>query len=118
MQTILLTGGTGYIGSHVAVELQNSYQIIIVDNLSNSYSSVIDTIEKISNKKIKFYQCDINNYNHLDQVFQENIIDVVIHLAGHKSVIESLSDPLKYYDNNVGGLITLLKCMKNHEVKK
>lgn len=119
MQTILLTGGTGYIGSHVAVELlQNSYNIIIVDNLANSYSTVISAVEQITSKKIKFYQCDINNYNHLDQVFQENTIDVVIHLAGHKAVTESVNDPLKYYDNNVGGLITLLKCMKTHQVKK
>lgn len=119
MQTILLTGGTGYIGSHIAVELlQNGYQIVIVDNLSNSHDTVVSIIEKISGKKVKFYRCDINNCNHLDQVFQENTIDVVIHLAGHKSVAESITDPLKYYDNNVGGLITLLKCMENHLVKR
>lgn len=119
MTTILLTGGTGFIGSHIAIELlQNNYQVIIVDNLSNSHSEVIEIIEQISGNKVKFYQCDINNGNHLDQVFQENNIDVVIHLAGYKAVGESVNDPLKYYDNNVGGLITLLKCMKNHDVKK
>lgn|GEM_PF-19143 len=119
MSTILLTGGTGFIGSHVAVELlQHNYQIIIIDNLSNSYADVINNIEKITKTRIKFYQCDINNYDHLNQVFQENTIDSVIHLAGHKSVEESVSDPLKYYENNVGGLIVLLKCMKSHNVNK
>lgn len=116
--SILLTGGLGFIGCHVAVELiQNNYEVIIVDNLSNSTISVLDNIEKITTVKPLFYQCDITNKKKLNRIFNNNI-DAVIHLAGYKSVSESVSNPLKYYENNVGGLLSLLKCMKNFNVKK
>lgn len=119
MQTILLTGGCGFIGSHCAVELiKNNYNVIIVDNLINSSIDVIDCIFKITNVKPMLYQYDIKNENDLNQVFSSHVIDAVIHFAGYKSVSESVQNPLKYYDNNVSGLITLLKCMSNHQVTK
>jgi UDP-glucose 4-epimerase len=116
---VLLTGGLGYIGSILAVELiQNNYKVIIVDNLSNSDIGVLDNIEKITTVKPLFYQCDVTNKKKLHMIFNDNKIDAVIHLAGYKSVSESVLNPLKYYENNVGGLLSLLKCMKNFNVKK
>lgn len=119
MQNILVSGGCGFIGSHCVVELiKNNYNVIIVDNLINSSITVLDAIEKITSIKPNFYHCDILNYKDLNHIFNNHKIDAVIHLAGHKSVSESVNNPLKYYENNVGGLITLLKCMKNHQVTK
>lgn len=118
MQTILVTGGCGFIGSHCVVELlQNNYNVIIVDNLINSSIHVLDAIEKITNKKPLFYQYDITSHK-LNDVFKNHPIDAVIHLAGYKSVSESFTDPLLYYDNNVCGLINLLKCMNKFKVNK
>jgi len=115
--TILLTGGLGFIGSHLTIELiQNNYNVIIIDNLSNSTINVLDSIEKITNIRPILYQCDINN--DLSPLFHNHKIDTVIHLAGYKSVSESVTNPLKYYDNNVGGLLSLLKCMRKFNVKK
>ena len=116
--SILLTGGCGYIGSHCAVELLNNTQdnIIILDDLSNSDSSILDNIHTITNKKIQFYNCNINNEYELNKIFQNNIINTVIHFAAFKAVKESVDDPLKYYSNNISGLITLLNVMKNHKV--
>jgi len=119
MKQILVTGGCGFIGRHCVVELiKNSYHVIIVDNLINSSITILDHIKTITLQKPLFYQCDVTNYIALNQIFNNHHIDAVIHLAGHKSVSESIDDPLKYYDNNVGGLLTLLKCMKNHCVTK
>jgi UDP-glucose 4-epimerase len=119
MQTILLTGGCGFIGSHCAVELiKNGYNVIIVDNLNNSSMNVLNVIRNITAISSIFYQYDITNYELLNSVFINHHIDAVIHLAGYKSVGESVANPLKYYDNNVGGLINLLKCMENHKVNK
>ncbi len=99
---VLVTGGTGYIGSHTAVELlENNHEVIIIDNLYNSSKDVIDRIEKITNKKCKFYEADIRNKEMLDKIFNENEIDAVIHFAGLKAVGESVQLPLEYYDNNV-----------------
>ena len=120
MQTVLLTGGMGFIGSHTAVELlESGYKVIIVDNLSNSSLQVLDKIIEITNKEdmIEFYHCDVTDKEHLDAIFDENNIDSVIHFAAYKAVGESVSNPLKYYNNNIGGLITLLEVMDKHEVK-
>lgn len=118
MKTVLVTGGTGYIGSHTCVELiNNNYDVIIVDNYSNSVPKVIDRIKQITGKKIKSYNCDIRNEKELEKIFCENKIDSVIHFAGFKSVSESCSDPLLYFDNNIFGTIVLCKVMKKFGVK-
>lgn len=104
MKNILVTGGTGYIGSHTVVELLNcDYNVIIIDNLSNSKEMVLDRIEEICGKRPKFYNGDIRSKTDLAKVFSENKIDCVINFAGLKAVGESVSKPLEYYDNNVYG---------------
>lgn len=110
---VLLTGGTGFIGSHTAVELlQAGMDVILVDNLSNSSKIVIDRIEKITGKRPKFYEMDISVKEDLRKVFQENKIDGVIHFAGYKCVPESTKLPLKYYRNNLDTTLTLLEVMQ------
>ena len=119
MERILVTGGTGYIGSHTIIELyKKGYEVDIVDNLFNSKISVLDKIEEIAGKRPDFYQVDICDEKALDEVFAKNKYDLVIHFAGLKAVGESVEKPLKYYENNVGGTISLLKCMKKYGVKK
>ena len=99
---ILVTGGTGYIGSHTAVELlKNGHEIILLDNLCNSSKKVVEKIEQIANKKCKFYESDIREKSALEKIFEENKIEAVIHFAGLKGVGESVQIPLEYYDNNV-----------------
>lgn len=99
---VLVTGGTGYIGSHTAVELlKNNEEVVIVDNLSNSSKEVLDSIEKITGKRCKFYEADIRDKDAIAKIFNENDIDAVIHFAGLKAVGESVEKPLEYYDNNV-----------------
>ena len=116
---ILLTGGTGYIGSHTAVELLRlGYEVEIVDNLFNSKITVLDRIEKITGKRPKFYQVDLLDKAGLDKIFAEGNYDLVIHFAGLKAVGESVEKPLKYYENNVGGTVNLLECMAKYGVKK
>lgn len=116
---ILVTGGCGYIGSHTCVELlKDNYEVIIVDNLCNSNEEVIDKIEKISNKKVKFYKGDIRDEELLKKIFKENNIDAVIHFAGLKAVGESVSYPLKYYENNIESTISLLKVMNEYNCKR
>ncbi len=116
---ILVTGGTGYIGSHTVVELlEIEKDIVIVDNFSNSKSEVLDNIKKIVNKDFKFYELDILDEEKLCKVFEENEIESVIHFAGLKAVGESVSKPLEYYHNNVTGTLTLLKVMKKYNCKK
>lgn len=117
---ILVTGGTGYIGSHTVVELLNvGEKVIIVDNLSNSKASVIDKIEKITNIRPFFINCDLLDKDSLDRVFEENAdINSVIHFAGLKAVGESCSFPLRYYHNNITGTINLLECMLAHDVNR
>lgn len=117
-QTILLTGGTGYIGSHTAVELINSgYQVVIVDNLSNSSIDVLDRIAKITGTRPPFYEMDVASPE-LEKVFKEQKINAVIHFAGLKAVGESVEKPLKYYDNNLNTSINLIRLMQQYEVKK
>ena len=117
MKNILVTGGCGYIGSHTVVELLNlDYNVIIIDNLSNSKKIVLDRIEKITSKRPKFYLGDIRNDSDLDKVFNENKIDCVINFAGLKAVGESVEKPLEYYDNNIYGAVKLLESMRKHNV--
>ena len=119
MKRILVTGGTGFIGSHTIIELfKKDYKIDIVDNLFNSKITVLDKIEKISGKRPGFYEVDICDKKALNEVFDANRYDLVIHFAGLKAVGESVAKPLKYYENNVGGTLNLLECMKAHDVKK
>ncbi len=115
---ILVTGGTGYIGSHTVVELLNiGERVIIVDNLSNSKASVIDKIKMITKKRPAFINCDLLDKDALNKVFIDNPdIDSVIHFAGLKAVGESCAFPLKYYHNNITGTINLLECMLANEV--
>ena len=117
-KTILITGGTGYIGSHTAVQLlEADYQVIMLDNLSNSKADVVQRVEKISGKKVSFIQGDIRDDQCLHQVFQNNPIDAVIHFAGLKAVGEGQSQPMRYYDNNVSGSISLFQAMQSFGVK-
>lgn len=116
---ILLTGGTGFIGSHTAIELiKLGHDVEIMDNLFNSKIEVLDKIEKIAGKKPKFHKIDLLDKDGMDKMFAEGKYDLVIHFAGLKAVGESVEKPLKYYENNVGGTINLLECMKKHDVKK
>lgn len=117
---ILVTGGTGYIGSHTTVELLNAgYEVIIVDNLSNSKALVVDRIEKICGKRPVFIKCDLLDKEALDSVFEKYPeIDSVIHFAGLKAVGESCEKPLLYYHNNITGTVNLLKSMIEHNVNR
>lgn len=119
MKRILVTGGTGYIGSHTIIELyKKGYEIDVLDNLFNSKVTVLDKIEEIAGKRPNFYEIDICDYEKMDDLFASNQYDLVIHFAGLKAVGESVEKPLKYYENNVGGTVNLLKCMQKHEVRK
>ena len=105
---ILVTGGTGYIGSHTVVELLNEgHDVFIIDNLSNSSETVVDKIEEICGKRPLFLKADIRDEEKLEQVFNAVDIEAVIHFAGLKAVGESVEKPLDYYDNNLGGSISL-----------
>ena len=116
---VLLTGGTGYIGSHAAIELiEQGYEIEILDNLFNSKITVLDDIAKITGVRPVFHQVDLLDKKTLDGVFERGEFDLVIHFAGLKAVGESVEKPLKYYENNVGGTINLLESMKKYGVKK
>lgn len=116
---ILVTGGTGYIGSHTVVELlNNDYEVVIVDNLSNSKKDVIDKIEEITKKQVKFYETDVCDKKSLKKIFKENEIGAVIHFAGYKAVGKSVEKPLMYYRNNIDSTLTLLEVMNEFGVKK
>ena len=117
---ILITGGCGYIGSHVALNLlSNGYEIIIIDDLRNSSLETIKSIKKISNiDSINFFQVNILDEKSLSEIFKQNDISLVMHFAGLKSVPESIKFPLSYYDNNIVGTINLLKNMKKFKIKK
>ncbi|MED7788014.1 UDP-glucose 4-epimerase GalE [Francisella sp. 19X1-34] len=114
---ILVTGGVGYIGSHTVVELLNrDYEVIVVDNLSNSKISVVDRIKTIASRKFDFYQVDLLDKYNLESIFQKHKIDAVIHFAGFKAVGESVEKPLEYYHNNIQGTINLLELMQDYKV--
>lgn len=116
---ILFTGGLGYIGSHTAVEaIEAGYDVIVVDNLSNSKIEVVDKIKKITGKTVKFYQADVCDKAALEKVFKENKdIFAVIHFAGFKAVGESVKKPLMYYKNNLISTFNLLELMKEYDCK-
>ena len=116
-KTILVTGGTGYIGSHTCVELiEAGYEVVILDNLYNSSRAVLKRIEKITGVLPKFYEVDILDSEGLEKVFTENHLDAVIHFAGYKAVGESVAKPLTYYQNNIAGSLNLYEMMKKHQV--
>ena len=115
---ILVTGGTGFIGSHTVVELLNSnYEVVVIDNLSNSKIEVIDKIKEITSKAVTFYEGDVCDKSLLEKVFKENNIDAVIHFAGYKAVGESVKKPLMYYRNNIDSTLALCEVMNEYNVK-
>ena len=115
---VLVTGGAGYIGSHTTVELLNAgHEVVCVDNLMNSKYEAVKRVEKITGKKVKFYEGDIRDRAILDKIFTENKIDSVINFAGFKAVGESCAKPLEYYENNIGGLLVLCFAMRDYGVK-
>jgi len=117
--SLLVTGGTGYIGSHTVVELLNlGQEVVIVDNLANSSTQVLERIEQITGKRPVFIQADICDFAAMDRVFTQYNIEAVIHFAGLKAVGESNEIPLSYYHNNVSGSVTLFQVMAKHKVKK
>lgn len=116
---ILVTGGTGYIGSHACVELLNAgYDIVVVDNFINSKPEVLHRIQELTGKNFKFYKVDILNKEDLDRVFSVNSIEAVIHFAGLKAVGESVEIPLTYYHNNITGTLILCDVMQKYGIKK
>lgn len=117
--TILVTGGTGFIGSHTCVELIDAgYDVVIIDNLSNSKKDVVSYIEKITGKKVVFYENDVCDKGALRNIFKENKIDAIIHFAGYKAVGESVMKPLMYYRNNLDSTLSLLEVANEFNVKK
>jgi UDP-glucose 4-epimerase len=118
MGKILVTGGAGFIGSHTCVALiQAGYQVIVMDNLCNSKVESIARIEMITGKHVRFYRADMRNPEELRQIFVDNKIDAVIHFAGLKAVGESVQKPLEYYENNIGGTLTLLQVMREFQCR-
>ncbi|MED2790593.1 UDP-glucose 4-epimerase GalE [Bacillus wiedmannii] len=116
---ILVTGGAGYIGSHTCVELlNNGFEIIVLDNLSNSSVESINRVKEITGKQFKFYEEDLLNSGALNKIFEENKIEAVIHFAGLKAVGESVAIPLRYYNNNIISTLVLCEVMQKHNVKK
>ncbi len=115
---ILVTGGAGFIGSHSCVELlEGGYEVIVVDNLSNSKEEALKRVEEISGKELGFYKADLLDKEEIDEIFQAHDIDAVIHFAGYKAVGESVQKPLSYYHNNVTGTLYLCELMQKHGVK-
>lgn len=116
---ILVTGGAGYIGTHTDVELLNKgYEVVVVDNLSNSSPEALERVKQITGKDVAFYRGDVRDKALLERVFSEHQIDWVIHFAGLKAVGESCAKPLEYYDNNLYGTLCLLEVMRSHGCKK
>lgn len=113
MAKILVTGGAGYIGSHTCLELLNTgHDVVVLDNLSNSSVESLNRVQQLAQKSLKFVEGDIRDSQILDQIFQENTIDAVIHFAGLKAVGESQQIPLKYFENNISGSISLVQAME------
>lgn len=116
---ILVTGGTGYIGSHTCVELLNAgYEVVIIDNLYNSKLEVVDKIEQLTNKKFAFYENDVCDEEAVRRIFTDHKINAVIHFAGYKAVGESVAKPLMYYQNNLDSTIVLCKVMNEFNCKR
>lgn len=118
METILVTGGTGFIGSHTCVELINAgYDVVVFDNLSNSKEESLNRIEKITGTRPRFYQVDMLDRDGVWDIFEKEHISSVIHFAGLKAVGESVEKPWEYYQNNIEGTLILLDVMRKHDVK-
>lgn len=118
LKTVLVTGGAGYIGSHTIVELlQEGFKVVVYDNLSNSSTSSLDNVEKITGNCVDFVRGDICNLTELQKLFSTYDFDSVIHFAGLKSIGESIEQPLRYYENNVSGTLQLLRVMAENNVK-
>lgn len=116
--SILVTGGAGYIGSHTVVELQNAgYDVVVLDNLSNSSEKSLERVEKITGKPVKFYKADILDRNALEDIFAKEQITACIHFAGLKAVGESVAKPWEYYNNNIAGTLVLVDVMRKHNCK-
>ncbi|MBR6137920.1 MAG: UDP-glucose 4-epimerase GalE [Bacilli bacterium] len=116
---ILVTGGLGYIGSHTVVELLNdNYEVVVIDNLSNSSRDVVDKIKQITGKEIVFYENDVCDSDALEKIFTEHSIDAVMHFAGYKAVGESVREPIMYYENNLVSTLHLCKKMLEHNCYK
>ena len=119
METILVTGASGYIGSHTVLELLNKgYNVIGVDNFSNSSFESLKRVQELTGKTITFFETDIRDEKKMEEIFQNNKIDAVIHFAAFKAVGESCKLPLKYYENNISGTVSLLRIMGQYGVKK
>ena len=115
---ILVTGGAGFIGSHTVVELQQAgYDVVVLDDLSNSSEKSLDRVAAITGKNVPFYKADILDRDALENIFSGENIDAVIHFAGLKSVPESTRKPWEYYENNIAGTLTLVDVMRKHNVK-
>ena len=115
---VLVTGGAGFIGSHTVVELLNEgYDVIVVDNLCNANQEALNRIEKITGKKVTFYETDVRNAAEMENIFATHKIDWVIHFAGLKAVGESVAKPIEYYDNNLISTLVLVETMKKFGVK-
>ena len=117
--TILVTGGAGYIGSHTCVELlERGYDVVVADNFCNSSPRSMQRVGEITGKSVKLYEGDVRDRQFLEKIFAENNIDWVIHFAGLKAVGESCAKPILYYDNNIGGTLSLVEVMAEHGCKK
>ena len=117
-QTILVTGGAGYIGSHTCVELLNAgYDVVVIDNLSNSKFTSLERVQEITGKKLRFVKGDLRNKQELKDLFRDDKIDSVIHFVGLKAVGESVTMSLAYYQNNITGTLNLLEAMVQANVK-
>ncbi|MBR2963047.1 MAG: UDP-glucose 4-epimerase GalE, partial [Lentisphaeria bacterium] len=116
---ILVTGGAGYIGSHTCVELLNKgMDVVVIDNLDNSNAESLNRVEKITGKKVVFYEADVRDRAALERIFTDHKIDCTIHFAGLKAVGESVAKPLEYYDNNLNSTITLAETLRKFNSKK
>ncbi len=116
--SILVTGGAGYIGSHTCIELlTQGYEVVIVDNLYNSCEEAVRRIEELSGKKVRFYKADLLDKEAVEEIFEKESIDSVIHFAGLKAVGESVQKPLEYFHNNLTGTLILCDVMRHHGVK-
>ncbi|HRB84399.1 MAG TPA: SDR family NAD(P)-dependent oxidoreductase, partial [Acinetobacter johnsonii] len=117
MAKILVTGGAGYIGSHTCIQLLSAgHDVVVLDNLSNSSVESLARVQALAAKKLDFVEGDILDQQILDQIFQHHSIDAVIHFAGLKAVGESQKEPLKYFENNISGSISLVKAMERAQV--
>jgi len=118
MESVCVTGGAGYIGSHACVELlENGFRVVVIDNLSNSNRKALSRVERITGKDVTFYEADIRDGNKIAEIFTREKIDAVMHFAALKAVGESVEMPLRYYHNNVTGSLVLCEVMKHHGVK-